>query len=71
MNPLGVLTARDVMDPGAEAGAAATVDAETPVREVMAALEAAPGLTVAEAGRPLGRVTRESVLARLGDGHIG
>ncbi|KPQ04329.1 MAG: choline ABC transporter, ATP-binding protein [Rhodobacteraceae bacterium HLUCCA09] len=71
MNPLGVLTARDVMEHGAEGDAAATVDAETPVREVMAALEAAPRLTVAAAGQPLGHVTRESVLARLGDGHTG
>ncbi|RDC73398.1 choline ABC transporter ATP-binding protein [Rhodovulum sp. 12E13] len=73
MNPLGVLTARDVMGPDAgEGGDAGTrVEAETPVRDVMAALQTAPCLIVAEGGRPIGRVTRESVLARLGDRQAG
>ena len=66
MNPLGVLTARDVMEPGAEAADGPPVDAETPVRDVMAALDRADALPVAEAGRRIGRVTRESLLSRLG-----
>jgi glycine betaine/proline transport system ATP-binding protein len=66
MNPLGVLTARDVMEPGAAAGA--PVAPETPVRELLARLSREPVLAVGEAGQPpLGRVTPESVLARLHD----
>jgi glycine betaine/proline transport system ATP-binding protein len=63
MNPLGVLTARDVMEPGAAEGP--PLGPETPVAEVMAALERAEALPVAEGGAALGRVTRASVLARL------
>jgi glycine betaine/proline transport system ATP-binding protein len=65
MNPLGVLRARDVMEPG-PADADQAIDAETPVAEVMERLRAAPGaLAVTEDARPLGRVTEASVLARL------
>ena len=61
MNPLGVLTARDVMEPGDAAGAA--VAPETPVREVMERLRDEPALPVSGGGR----VTQGSVLARLLD----
>jgi glycine betaine/proline transport system ATP-binding protein len=64
MNPLGVLTARDVMQPGVASGAA--LDAEMPVRDVMARLmQAEDALAVAEGGRPIGVVTRVGVLGRL------
>ncbi|OIP83643.1 MAG: choline ABC transporter ATP-binding protein [Rhodobacterales bacterium CG2_30_65_12] len=68
MNPLGVLTARDVMGPpGGVAGA--EVDPATPVREVMTLLarEAEVVAVVDEDGRTLGRITRDMVLARLLD----
>ncbi len=63
MNPLGVLTARDAMEPGAANGAA--VEAETPIRDAMAALRQTEALTVTEGGQPIGRLTREGVLTRL------
>lgn len=61
MNPLGVLTARDVMEPGA---GAIEIAAETPIRDLMPRLKEGP-LTVTDAGAPLGRVTADSVIARL------
>lgn len=64
MNPLAVLTARDVMEPGQAPGA--PLDAETPVRAVMARLLETEGpVPVAEAGRVLGVATREGVLGKL------
>jgi glycine betaine/proline transport system ATP-binding protein len=63
MNPLGVLRARDVMIEGAEGP---EVDAELPLSDLIARLQKAPSLTVAEAGRPIGKVTQASVLARIG-----
>ncbi|MFD1911746.1 choline ABC transporter ATP-binding protein [Halodurantibacterium flavum] len=63
MNPLGVLTARDALEPGVANGAA--VEAEIPIREAMARLGDLPALTVTERGTPIGRITREGVLARL------
>lgn len=65
MNPLGVLTARDVMGP-VLADAQGSVAAETPVRKVMEVLEAqsAP-LAVIEAGQVIGAVTPARLLARL------
>jgi glycine betaine/proline transport system ATP-binding protein len=64
MNPLGVLTARDVMQPGQAGGA--PLAPETPVRAVMARLlEAEGAVPVAEAGRMLGVVTRAGVLGKL------
>ncbi|NBT32227.1 MAG: hypothetical protein EBT13_10110, partial [Rhodobacteraceae bacterium] len=64
MNPLGVLTARDVMEPGT--GNGPTVGAETPVKDLIAQLAAAPDLQVIDNGAPVGRVTHASVLSRLG-----
>lgn len=65
MNPLGVLTARDVMARGATAKGRA-VDAETPVRTVMELLrDGAADLTVTEAGQPIGAIRAADVMARL------
>ena len=61
MNPLGVLTASDVAEPGSAEGAALPPD--TPVKEVMARLCHVPAVAL-EGGR---RVTREGVIARLID----
>jgi len=67
MNPLGVLTARDVMEPGPPPEGPA-VAPETPVREIMLRLDEADALGVIEHGTPLGRVTRASLIRRLGGG---
>jgi len=63
MNPLGVLTARDVMEPGEAGGPGFDVDA--PVIAVMEALRAQEAVPVTEAGTPVGRVTRAGVLGHL------
>jgi glycine betaine/proline transport system ATP-binding protein len=67
MNPLGVLTARDVMGPpnGAATG---EVPPETPLSEIMERVEAGP-LAVVEDGRAVGQVTPRGVLARLAGRH--
>ncbi|MEL6683880.1 MAG: choline ABC transporter ATP-binding protein [Pseudomonadota bacterium] len=62
MNPLGVLTARDVMTQGAASGP--TIDVETPVQEIIHDIDGA-GLQVMENGQPVGVVTQASLLARL------
>ncbi|MEL6682194.1 MAG: ATP-binding cassette domain-containing protein, partial [Pseudomonadota bacterium] len=62
MNPLGVLTARDVMTPGRADGP--QVDIETPVQEIMLQIDNA-ALQVVEDGTPVGKVTQSSLLARL------
>ncbi len=65
MNPLGVLTARDVMQPGAgDADTSGTIEAETPIRDILPMLRDGP-LRVAEHGAVLGTVSAESVVARL------
>lgn len=67
MNPLGVLTARDVMGPPGGA-AFAEVEPTAPVREVMQKLSTeAEVVAVIEDGRPVGRITRGMVLSRLLD----
>ncbi len=63
MNPLGVLTARDALEPGIANGVA--VEAELPIRDAMARLGDLPALTVMDKGQPIGRITREGVLNRL------
>ncbi|MDP3340895.1 choline ABC transporter ATP-binding protein [Frigidibacter sp.] len=60
MNPLGVLTAEDVLEPG-EAPGAPVVALDLPVRDVMAHLRSHTAVAV-EGG---GRVTREGVIGRL------
>jgi glycine betaine/proline transport system ATP-binding protein len=65
MNPLGVLTAHDAMRPATD-NPAATVPAETPIREVMAQVCAThQPVGVIENGALIGEVTRDSVLTRL------
>ena len=67
MNPLGVLTARDVMAKGQSATGRA-IDAETPVRTVMEMLrDGAADLTVTEGGHPVGAIRAADVIARLID----
>lgn len=65
MNPLSVLTARDVMEPGTNA-AARIIDAETPVKDVMAMMSAgATEMTVQEQGRSLGMIRTAGLMAKL------
>jgi glycine betaine/proline transport system ATP-binding protein len=65
MNPLGVLTARDVMGPGAAPGAP-SVEAETSVKAVMESLRTgAEVLRVTEDGRDIGLIRATDVMGRL------
>ena len=63
MNPLGVLTARDVMTDGS--GDGIQIDAELPIRQIIAQLQTDKVLTVVENGAAIGQVTEASVLTRL------
>ena len=63
MNPLGVLTARDVMTNGS--GNGIEIDAELPIRQIIAQLQTDKVLTVVENGTAIGQVTEASVLTRL------
>jgi glycine betaine/proline transport system ATP-binding protein len=70
MNPLGVLTARDVMVTGD--GAGQEIAPETPVKQVMEALKAGAGtLVVTEGGTRLGVIRSSDVLGRLLDPRHG
>ncbi len=65
MNPLGVLTARDVMRAG-PSSADRAVEAETPVRQVMEMLrDGATALAVTEKGDVIGTISATEVLASL------
>ena len=65
MNPLGVLTARDVMGP-AISEAHGRVAAETPVSELIEQLSGATdAVDVMEGAESIGTVTAESIVARL------
>ncbi len=65
MNPLGVLTARDVMEP-ARGQAGQTVSAETPVADLIAQLDGKDAqLDVTEDGKRIGIVTAPSIIERL------
>ncbi len=67
MNPLGVLTARDVMVSGPGGGGVA-VAADTPVKVLMEMLKGgAADVTVTDEGQAIGRVQATDVLARLLD----
>ena len=66
MNPLGVLTARDVMKEGASA-ASITVDVADHVDVVMKALAGQDEISVTDAGQPVGRINADAVMARLLD----
>ncbi|MGS4944075.1 choline ABC transporter ATP-binding protein [Meridianimarinicoccus sp. RP-17] len=64
MNPLGVLTARDVMTEGS--GDGVSVDAETPVTQVMERLGADPSpIPVTEGGTVIGLITAQGLVNRL------
>jgi glycine betaine/proline transport system ATP-binding protein len=65
MNPLGVLTARDVMVAGTTS-AAVSVDVDTPVKQVMQMLK--NGVTevgVTQDAHPIGVIRAEAVMAKL------
>jgi len=62
MNPLGVLTARDVMTTGTSDGP--TIDVETPVQQIMHDIGQI-ALQVTENGSAVGIVTQTSILKRL------
>jgi glycine betaine/proline transport system ATP-binding protein len=66
MNPLGVLTARDVMGP-AQSVDEAPVAAEDSVRAVMARLRDGGPVPVSDGGQVIGAVTAKGVLAKLLD----
>lgn len=66
MNPLGVLRARDALITGASPMPARSVDLDTPIREVMDQLDGQHDcLGVTDQGRPVGLVSRASVIAAL------
>jgi glycine betaine/proline transport system ATP-binding protein len=65
MNPLGVLTARDVMQP--VPGTGERIAPDTTVREILKRFADSPApLAVEEVGEVIGMVTPDSVTARLG-----
>jgi glycine betaine/proline transport system ATP-binding protein len=67
MNPLSVLTARDVMQPG-DSAVAETVDAETPVKAIMAMLrDGAAEIAVTDAKGRIGVIRAAHLLGRLID----
>ena len=67
MNPLGVLCARDVMEPASGAHSE-TVAPDTPINEVMERVIASgQPVAVEDGGAVLGQVTRETVLTRFLD----
>ena len=66
MNPMAVLTARDVMESGTCTGP--SVDCELPVKTVMTMLsEGATELQVTEGGHPIGMIRAPALMARLID----
>ncbi|MFP4273583.1 MAG: choline ABC transporter ATP-binding protein [Paracoccaceae bacterium] len=68
MNPLGVLCARDVMEPATGAPPERQVGPGDSIQQVMAAMQGheAP-VGVVEEGRLLGKISRNGILARLLD----
>jgi glycine betaine/proline transport system ATP-binding protein len=66
MNPLGVLTARDVMGP-VQDGPTETVSSETPVRDIIASLGGSDRvLQVTDGQSVVGAVSAASIIKRLG-----
>lgn len=63
MNPLGVLTARDVMVAGT--ADAPKIDVETPVRDILHQMQETDVLQVVEQDKAIGIVSRASVLNRI------
>ncbi|MGB7263316.1 MAG: choline ABC transporter ATP-binding protein [Albidovulum sp.] len=66
MNPLTVLTASDIMEPGA-APDLPDVDQDASVKDVMELLRTVPALAVTKSGKSVGRISRETVITRLLD----
>jgi glycine betaine/proline transport system ATP-binding protein len=67
MNPLSVLTARDVMEPG-ETSAKMEVDVETPVKDIMEAMrDGATEIAVIAGGQRIGVLRGPHVMGRLVD----
>ncbi|QCO56654.1 choline ABC transporter ATP-binding protein (plasmid) [Pseudorhodobacter turbinis] len=67
MNPLTVLTARDVMETG-QSTAAQELPAETPVIQIMEAIrDGATEIAVTDAGQRIGTLTAAHVMGRLVD----
>ncbi|WP_424176753.1 choline ABC transporter ATP-binding protein [Yoonia sp. TsM2_T14_4] len=62
MNPLGVLTARDVMIAGTADGP--RIDVTTPVQAILQQIGTQP-LQVTENGQPVGQITQSSLITRL------
>ena len=62
MNPLGVLTARDVMIAGTADGP--RIDVTTPVQAILQQIGTQP-LQVTENGLPVGQITQSSLITRL------
>ena len=66
MNPLGVLTARDVMEPGTASAASHELPAETPVKDIMDLMsQGVTELVVTDNGRNLGLIRTASLMAKL------
>ncbi|WP_137110964.1 choline ABC transporter ATP-binding protein [Rhodobacter sp. SY28-1] len=66
MNPLGVLTARDVMEPGEASAVAHQLPAETPVKHIMDLMsQGVAELVVTENGRNLGMIRTAGLMAKL------
>ena len=66
MNPLGVLTARDVMEIGSAGAEARELTAETPVKDIMQMMsQGVTEMVVMENGRNLGLVRTASLMAKL------
>jgi len=68
MNPLGVLCARDIMQPASAAASGEPVDAEAPITEVIPRLRGTTApVPVTERGAAIGEVTADSLLGKLTD----
>lgn len=66
MNPLSVLTARDVMEPGTAPAATRSLAAETPVKDVMGLMsQGVTEMVVTDNGRNLGLIRTASLMAKL------
>ena len=66
MNPLSVLTARDVMEAGDAPSTARSLGAETPVRDIMGLMsQGVTEMVVTENGRNLGLIRTASLMAKL------
>ncbi|MFD0980139.1 choline ABC transporter ATP-binding protein [Tropicimonas aquimaris] len=72
MNPLGVLRARDVMEPAVGDASGPRIAARTPVEEVMRILLDGPDtIAVEDDGKVIGQVTKDTVLRRVLDPRDG